>query len=174
MLSVRVSENLTTCILRQSGRRQTLFFNLGLTISLAVTTGTLVYISYIWFITRDEDSTHSVWQHPKLSAFFFLHPLFPFHICATLLNTGKTEWGPLNNIVWIQPYNHYWIGFYVEASCQSGEMRLQSKRGSWKLLQARAGISTIVRLQSPTNALADMWLLLKTVTLIPFQNILYN
>lgn len=39
---------------------------------------------------------------------FFLHPLFTFHICATLLNTGKTERGPLNIIVWIQPYNHYW------------------------------------------------------------------
>lgn len=46
------------------------FFNQGLTISLAVATGTLVDISYIWFITRDEDSMHSVWQHPKLSAFF--------------------------------------------------------------------------------------------------------
>lgn len=139
------------------------FFNLGLT----MTTGTLVDISYIWFIIRDEDGMHSVWQHPKLSVFFPASTVYVSYMC-NIVKYWQDRMESLEKYCMNTAIQSLLDWFYVEASCQSGEMTLQSKRGSWKLLQARAGISTIVRLQSPTNALADMWLLLKTVTLIPF------
>lgn len=100
-----------------------------------MTTGTLVYISNIAQLFLDMKMTCIQSTNIQIYAFFHLHPLLHFISCATLLNIGRTEPGPWNNVVWIRPYSHYWEGFHIMAFCRSGKMRLHSKRGSCQLLQ---------------------------------------
>lgn len=95
-------------------------------------------------------------QSDNIQNYLLFFPASTVHVSymCNIVKYWQDRMGSLEQYCMNTAIQSYWIVFYVEASCQSGEMRLQSKRGSWKLLQARAGISTIVRLQSLTNALA--------------------